>query len=137
MKSGWQSSGIVSAKNIQWGRPLTRSMGKTHQTSSTGRPTALLNLIAVAADLNKYNTKPLCFCDQTLQELRPAACISTHGRINAPNVFIAVCPPIANVEQIHVEVSVRFSKNVDVGEIVVEQLGHASDCALDDDVAIE
>lgn len=116
----------------RWG--LTRP---THQTSTTGGTTALLNFIAIAADLHKQRPKPFAFCHQALQELRPTTCIATHGRVDARDVVVVVRPLVANIAQIQLQLVIRIPVDADVDQVVVEQLRHAIDGALDGDIPVK
>ena len=109
----------------------------SYQTSATSGTTTLFDFIAVAADLHKHNTQSLCFGDEALQELRPAARVAAHGRVYPANVLISICPCVAHVGQVHVELLVGLSEDVDVDEIVVEQRRHAANGAFDYHVAFE
>lgn len=109
----------------------------THQTSATGGTTALLDFIAIAADLHKQCPQPFAFCHQALQELRPATRIAAHGRVDARDVIVMVRPLIANIAQVQLQLMVRIPVDADVDQVVVEQLRHAIDGALDGDVPVE
>jgi hypothetical protein len=116
---------------------LRMSPWHTYQTASTSSTAAFFDFIAVATDLDKHRAESFGFRHQALQELRPATCISTHGRVYAPDIFVMIRPFVADVTKVELEFVVGISIDADIDEVIVEQLRHAIDGSFDGDIPVE
>ena len=117
--------------------PRNANDGHSYQASSTGSTTTLLYLVAVCAHLDQHHSQSLGLYDQTLQELRPAARISTHGRVYPSNILIPICPLLPKMKQVHVEILIHSAEDINVGQVVVEHVRHASDGSFNYYIAVE
>lgn len=133
----YQSDGPSEGCPQQWSGIAVCGEWNAYQTSPAGGPAALLDLVTIAAHLHQNCAQSLCFCDQTLQKLRPAPSVTTHRRVDLADILIVVGPSDTDIKQIEIEPVIRVLEDGHVGEIVVQHLRHASNGAFDGHIAIE